>query len=302
MPPLKAKTLAANAVGIILSALFVPLIIINFTFMVKSGVVHENPPSAFGFYWLVVTDHALDETGDPDLNAGDLAFATKADQDNLKENEIIAYHNPERDGVTSIGRIKKVQSLGEEKKIYLVKGDPSTGSTIVTISPDDVVGRYVTRLKHGGNLALFMNSDLGAIVCIVLPLAGFLLYDFFRRRKYPKEAEAAEDKAAEPPEAEEETASSKGQIAPQKEKTVEKTDKEEKQKRRRKPSKDEELDDVMEQYAKYLEDGATSDDEEIYGTKGINPKPKYYVVPKNEKSKQNIQKKVRVTVKRKKRG
>jgi len=57
-----------------------------------------------------------------------------------------------------------------------------------------LVGVYQTRIAGLGNVAMFMQSSTGLIVCVVLPIVLLVAYDMIRRRLYEKKKD--DDNAA----------------------------------------------------------------------------------------------------------
>lgn len=65
------------------------------------------------------------------------------------------------------------------------------GTTPVT--QDRLIGAYQTRIPGLGNVAMFMQSAQGLILCVVVPLSLLLAYDIIRRRAYDKQSQAETD-------------------------------------------------------------------------------------------------------------
>jgi signal peptidase len=52
----------------------------------------------------------------------------------------------------------------------------------MTVPAESVVGLYQGRIAGAGNVALFMQTSTGLIVCVVMPLLLLVGYDLIRRR------------------------------------------------------------------------------------------------------------------------
>ena len=61
------------------------------------------------------------------------------------------------------------------------------------VTQDKLIGVYQMRIPGLGNVAMFMQSTQGLIVCVVVPVALFLAYDIIRRRAYDKQSQAETD-------------------------------------------------------------------------------------------------------------
>ena len=51
---------------------------------------------------------------------------------------------------------------------------------------DSLVGVYRKRIPGAGNVAMFMQTSTGLIVCVVIPIILLVAYDVIRRRMYEK--------------------------------------------------------------------------------------------------------------------
>lgn len=92
----KAKSLSTeNLVGIILIAIFLPVIIFNLTFFIKGIVDPNNIPMAFGFAPLIVGSDSMaiheDALNGGAFNKGDMIIIKKAKIEDLEVGDIITY-------------------------------------------------------------------------------------------------------------------------------------------------------------------------------------------------------------------
>lgn len=173
--------------GIVMCVVFGLLLICNITIIVKGTLAPERPPSVLGITPLVVLSGSMSGDAPDHIEAGDLIFVDKAVPSELKVGNVITFMQ----GSTVVThRIIEI-STGEDGKLqFLTKGDANNTEDTEPVLEDDLVGIYIGRIPMAGDLAIFMQTPLGMIVFIGIPLLAFLAYDIIRRQKH-----AAKDQA-----------------------------------------------------------------------------------------------------------
>ena len=173
--------------GIVLCVVFGLMLICNITIIVKGTLAPERPPSVLGITPLVVLSGSMSGDALDHIEAGDLIFVDKAVPGELKVGNVITFMQ----GSTVVThRIIEI-STGEDGKLqFFTKGDANNTEDTEPVLEDDLVGIYIGRIPMVGDLAIFMQTPLGMIVFIGIPLLAFLAYDIIRRQKH-----AAKDQA-----------------------------------------------------------------------------------------------------------
>ena len=155
-----------TVVGTILCVILIPILIINCILIVKSFTSEEVPSVAGTLPLIVLTDsmYPVIETGD-----------------------VIAFFDPAGNGSTIVTHrvMEIVEEDGQTK--WRTKGDNNNTEDRLLVTADKLVAVYEgTRLPGFGNVALFMQSTPGLIVCVVCPILLLVGYDMLRRRLYEK--------------------------------------------------------------------------------------------------------------------
>ena len=76
-----------GAVGIALCVVFVPLLLINVTLIVKSYTSPDKVPDFLGYKPFIVLSGSME----PSIMTGDMVFVKETDPDSLKVGDVIAY-------------------------------------------------------------------------------------------------------------------------------------------------------------------------------------------------------------------
>lgn len=177
----KSKTAnkVLSVIGIVLCIVFIPIIIVNTTLMIKKFIRKDEIPSIFGvFPMIVVTDSMKGE-----FEAGDLLVCKKINADQVNVGDVICFYDPlSKNNAVVTHRVVEIKTDDDGKSIWITKGDANNTEDISGVPQDNLVGRYSFRLKGLGSVALFIQSTTGRIVCIVVPLALLLIYEVTRRR------------------------------------------------------------------------------------------------------------------------
>ena len=169
------------------------------SFVSSSG---NGVPSIFGFRPLSIQTESMY----PELEPGDLAISVKCDVDELRVDDIITYWtviNGER--VLNTHRIVDIYDGGSHL-IFATKGDNNTIADPLTVHESEVIGKYSFKIPQLGKVFDFLQTSMGFLIVIVLPVFLFFIYhlvQFFKvlfeyqniknRIKYEQERGITED-------------------------------------------------------------------------------------------------------------
>ena len=171
-----------SVIGTILCVILIPILAINVTLIAKSYINTEEVPSMGGILPLIV----LTDSMYPEIHSGDLIICHTEDAENIKEGDIISFFDPAGNG-TSVVTHTVIEVTEENGDIaFRTKGDANNIEDQLLVPAENLVGEYQTRIPGAGNIAMFMQTTPGLIVCVVLPLVLLVGYDFIRRNQYEK--------------------------------------------------------------------------------------------------------------------
>ena len=183
----KEKTSTAHKVltiiGIVLCILLIPILLINLTLIAKSYLNKDEVPNIAGTTPLIV----LTDSMYPIIESGDLIICQGAEPEEIQVGDVIAFFDPAGNGTTIVTHrvIEVTEQNGE--LAWRTKGDNNNTEDRLAVTADKLVAVYEgTRIPGFGNVALFMQSTPGLIVCVVCPILLLVGYDMLRRRMYEK--------------------------------------------------------------------------------------------------------------------
>ena len=174
----KKKGRAGMVVSIILCVIFIPIILINVTLIVKTYTNPDHLPDIFGVKPVIVLSGSMS----PEFEAESLIFVKKTDTAKLAKGDVICYMT---DGTAITHRIDEVKTE-DGKTSYITKGDANNTVDSTTVSPEQVEGVYIGKINGLGGFAMFMQSTTGMIVFIVVPVLLYLAFDILMRRRESK--------------------------------------------------------------------------------------------------------------------
>lgn len=178
-----------SAIGIVLCVILIPILIINITLIIRSTAGESEVPSVGGYFPLIV----LTDSMNPEIKSGDLIICNTIEAENVKEKDVIAFFDPAGNGSTIVThRVIEIVSQ-DGKLLFKTKGDNNNIEDRDLVPAENLVGIYKTRIAGAGNIAMFMQTTTGLIVCVVLPIILLVGYDIIRRRMYEKKMQTDTD-------------------------------------------------------------------------------------------------------------
>ena len=205
----KSKSKAAKVGGIILNVLlwmFVVFAVVITVFVFSAQKDADGVPSLFGNSYISIVSDSMA----PEIRTGDMIVVKKVsgmpEAAQCKEGDIITFYSSQDiNGDGKVGNDIETHQIVKVREAngfvyYTTMGtneEYSHGLTDPEILSSSVIGIYTgTKIPGLGSVISFLGSSTGFLVCIVIPLAIFFLYELVRfivlfiKVKGPKEAKA----------------------------------------------------------------------------------------------------------------
>ena len=174
---------AVSISAIVLSAILIPVLILNIILIVKSVTNPDEIPSIGSRTPLIV----LTESMEDEIHDGDLIVTKATSTEDIKEGDVISYFDPasKSKSVVTHRVIKKITADG--KVFFKTQGDNNDIADRHDVPAENVIGVWTGfRVRFLGNVMLFMQSPWGLILCIALPAAAFVLLEVMQKRRRDK--------------------------------------------------------------------------------------------------------------------
>ena len=179
-----------TAVGVVICIILIPILIINVTLIIKSYTNNDEVPKIGGYCPLIVLTGSME----PAINSGDLIICKQIEGSAVKVGDIIAFFDPDSTGQAVLThRVTEIVNENGSLK-FRTKGDANNSEDTSLVPVEDLVGIYKSKISGAGNVAMFMQTTAGLVVCVIAPLILLIAYDVIRRRRF--EAQNKQDTAA----------------------------------------------------------------------------------------------------------
>lgn len=182
----KPKTSAMHkvwtVVGIILCIVLIPMLAMNVTLIIKSYVNPDSVPSLNGYAPMIV----LTDSMYPDIKSGDLIITKSVEASDVKQFDVITFYDPaSRSGAVVTHRVMEITEV-DGALAFITQGDANNAPDELPVPAENLIGVYQMRIAGLGNVAMFMQTTPGLILCVGVPLLLLIGYDVLRRKAYEK--------------------------------------------------------------------------------------------------------------------
>ena len=172
-----------TVIGTILCIILIPILVVNITLIVKSYVNKDQVPSVGGYLPLIV----LTDSMYPVIESGDLIICRETPAEEIAVGDVISFFDPAGNGQSVVThRVIEVVTQEDGTLAFRTRGDNNNTEDKDLVPAENLVAVYQSRIGGAGNVAMFMQSTTGLVVCVVLPIVLLVAYDVIRRRIYEK--------------------------------------------------------------------------------------------------------------------
>lgn len=189
----KIKQQILTVVGIALCVILIPMLIINCTLLIKGWTNNNKVPSVFGYSPMIVLTDSMAGSNNDSFNGGDLIFIKTVEAEEVKKGDVISFFDPTGNGST-ITSHRVVDVINENGKIsFKTKGDNNNTEDKLPVPSENLVGAYTGfRIAGAGNIAMFMQTPWGLVICVIVPIILLIAWDAVRRAMYNKKRQKDE--------------------------------------------------------------------------------------------------------------
>ena len=166
-------------ISIIVIIILLPILLISATILIDSYMHPDKVPSFFGWKPFIVLSGSMETQ----ISAGDVVVVKETDTQSLKKGDIIAF---KEDNVVITHRIDDITEENGEKR-YITKGDNNNTQDVGYVLPEQVEGVFQFKIARLGNLAMFIQTPLGMIVCLSIPIIIIILLQTSDSKKEKEE-------------------------------------------------------------------------------------------------------------------
>lgn len=172
-----------TVVGAILCVILIPILVVNCILIFKGYTNSEKVPGIGGIVPMIV----LTDSMYPEIQSGDLILCHTEDAEEVAVGDVISFFDPAGNGTSVVThRVVEITADEEGNLAWVTKGDANNTQDQAIVPAENLVGVYTQRFAKLGNIAMFMQTTQGLIVCVVCPIILLVAYDMIRRRLYER--------------------------------------------------------------------------------------------------------------------
>ena len=147
-------------ISILIYIIIIPIIIFNLTIMIKSYINPTEIPDFFGLKSFIIVSESMEST----IMKGDAIFIKKVNQDELKINDIISFHN--KDEIITHRIVKVIEENGKTK--YITKGDNNRREDKEHITYEKIEGVYQFKISGFGKIVELLKDKITLIILLII--------------------------------------------------------------------------------------------------------------------------------------
>lgn len=159
-----------RVISAILYIVLIPMIIFNFTLIIKSFINPDKTPDFFGYKSFVIVSGSME----PTIKKGDAIFIKEVPEEEIRTNDIISFTQGETNVTHRIVEI--IQENGIKK--YTTKGDNNNTEDKEKISYQQIEGKYQFKINQFGIVIGILKSK----ITLILLIAMIIFINYYRAR------------------------------------------------------------------------------------------------------------------------
>ncbi len=180
-----------TVLGVIMCVILIPILIINCTLLIKGYTNKDEVPTVGGIFPMIILTDSMQGV----FESGDLIICKSIEPQAVQENDVITYFDPAGNG-KSVVTHRVIEIVTQDGKLFFkTKGDANNAEDSDLMPAENLIGIYTGfHIPGAGNIAMFMQTTTGLVICVVLPIVLLVGYDTIRRSRYNKKHENEKDK------------------------------------------------------------------------------------------------------------
>ncbi len=154
--------------------ILLPILLVNLSIIVQTAVWPERLPSVLGYKALILMPDSPD-------GSQPVGIIRTRPLDAIGINDTIAY----RKGWTFFIETVHEMDIANGIPTIMTRTGSDNQAALTTVTVDQIEGVLVSRIPRLGSWALFLQSPMGLLLFMILPVFIFLAQDTLFRRKHP---------------------------------------------------------------------------------------------------------------------
>lgn len=159
-----------KTISFVLYMIIIPILFINFTLIIKSFINPNKIPSFLGYKNFIIVSESME----PTIMVGDAIFIKQVNENEIKINDIISFHDGKDINTHRIIGIYEENNI----KYYRTKGDNNKNEDKQKITYNQIEGKYQFKISNFGFVLNILKSKI--TLFILLFIVFFDIYFTYR--------------------------------------------------------------------------------------------------------------------------
>lgn len=147
-------------ISVIIYIILIPMIIFNFTLIIKSFINPKETPDFFGYKSFVIVSGSME----PTIMTDDAIFVKEVPQKEIKTNDIISFS---QGGTIVTHRVIGITEENGVKK-YKTKGDNNNTEDREKITYEQIEGKYQFKINQFGTIIKILKSKITLAILVIM--------------------------------------------------------------------------------------------------------------------------------------
>ncbi|MCI8383800.1 MAG: signal peptidase I [Clostridia bacterium] len=152
--------IVGKIMSVILYMILIPIIIFNFTLIIKSFINPNETPDFLGYKSYVIVSGSME----PTIQKGDAIFVKDVPEKEIQTNDIISFTIGETNVTHRIIQITEDNGV----KKYKTKGDNNNTEDKETITYQQIEGKYQFKINQFGLITQILKSKITLIILVFI--------------------------------------------------------------------------------------------------------------------------------------
>ncbi len=152
--------IVGKIMSVILYMILIPIIIFNFTLIIKSFINPNETPDFLGYKSYVIVSGSME----PTIQKGDAIFVKEVPEKEIQTNDIISFTIGETNVTHRIIQITEDNGV----KKYKTKGDNNNTEDKETITYQQIEGKYQFKINQFGLITQILKSKITLIILVFI--------------------------------------------------------------------------------------------------------------------------------------
>ena len=155
--------IVGKVISSIIYIILIPIIIFNFTLIVRSFIHPNKTPDFFGYKSFVIVSGSME----PTIKKGDAIFVKNVAEEDIKTNDIISFQTNTQMQTNVTHRVIEIVEEDGVKK-YTTKGDNNNTEDKEKVTYQQIEGKYQFKINQFGMITNILKSKITLVTLILL--------------------------------------------------------------------------------------------------------------------------------------